>query len=125
MHFWLHACGAVTDLLDDFVSVELEDLSISIQLVAMDQDFVARQYRNKLTFLAKIDVQYSLPKGSAEDVAQGTHRLIDSSITRKVVAFLAHRIVSCLSPSRGHQDVAPYGRIISGREKRNSHQDKD
>ena len=43
----------------------------------MDQGFVAGQYRNKLTFLAGIeDVQ--LPKGTVEDVVQGTHRLIDT-----------------------------------------------
>ena len=36
MHFWLHACGSVTDLLDDFVSVEPEDVLDLIQLVAMD-----------------------------------------------------------------------------------------
>ena len=42
MHFWLHVCGAVTDLLDDFISVDLDVLH-PIQPVAMDQGVVARR----------------------------------------------------------------------------------
>ena len=77
MHFWLHVCGAVTDLLDDFVSVKLDVLH-PIQPVAMDQQHVAEQYSNKLTFLAGIDVQFLLPGGTAEEVVQGTRKLIDA-----------------------------------------------
>ena len=77
MHFWFHSCGAVTDLLDDFVAAEL-DVIHPIQPVAMDQQGIAKQYRGKLTFLAGIDVQYLLPAGTATEVAQGTRELIDA-----------------------------------------------
>ncbi|MBT3377483.1 MAG: hypothetical protein HN742_03840 [Lentisphaerae bacterium] len=77
MHFWLHTCGAVTDLLDDFVEMGVDVLH-PIQPVAMDQQAVADQYRDKLTFLAGIDVQYLLPGGTRDDVEAGTKALIDT-----------------------------------------------
>jgi uroporphyrinogen decarboxylase len=77
MHFWFHCCGAVTDLLDDFIDAGF-DVIHPIQPIAMDQERIARDYRGKATFLAGIDVQYLLPRGSAEDVVKGTKRLIDA-----------------------------------------------
>jgi uroporphyrinogen decarboxylase len=76
MTFWLHSCGAVTDILDDLVSIGV-DVIHPIQPVAMNQSAVARAYRNKITFLAGIDVQYLLPTGTVENVRTGTRRLID------------------------------------------------
>lgn len=77
MHFWFHCCGAVTDILDDFCAVGM-DVVHPIQPVAMDQADVARRYRGKLSFLAGIDVQYLLPGGSPEEVADGTRALVDA-----------------------------------------------
>ena len=77
MHFWIHVCGAVTELLDDFISIGV-DVVHPIQPIAMDQQAVAATYRGKLTFLAGVDVQYLLPAGSVDDVAEGTRRLIDT-----------------------------------------------
>lgn len=77
MHFWFHCCGAVTELLDDFVALGMDVLH-PVQPIAMDQEAVARAYRGKLTFLAGIDVQLLLPSGSAAEVVEGTKRLIDT-----------------------------------------------
>ena len=77
MHFWLHSCGAVTELLDDLISAGVDVLH-PIQPLAMDQPGVAAQYGKQITFLAGIDVQYLLPGGTAEEVAAGTRALIDS-----------------------------------------------
>lgn len=77
MHFWLHTCGAVTDLLDDFVEMRVDVLH-PIQPVAMDQQAVADRYRDRLTFLAGMDVQYLLPGGTRNDVVAGTKALIDT-----------------------------------------------
>ena len=88
MRFWLHSCGAITDLLDDLVAVGLDVLH-PIQPHAMDQRAVAEKYRGRITFLAGIDVQYLLPGGSAEDVAAGTKELIDTFDTEAGGAILA------------------------------------
>lgn len=88
MRFWLHVCGAVTELLDDFVSIGLDVLH-PIQPVAMNQQAVAKKYRNKLTFLAGIDVQYLLPTGTVKDVVEGTKKLIDTFDHEKGGCILA------------------------------------
>jgi uroporphyrinogen decarboxylase len=44
----------------------------------MDQADVARRWRDKLTFLAGVDVQYLLPGGTADEVVAGTKALIDT-----------------------------------------------
>jgi len=77
MTFWLHCCGAVTDILDDFVAVGIDVLH-PIQPIAMDQQRVAKKYRGRLTFLAGIDVQRLLPSGSVDEVVAGTKKLIDT-----------------------------------------------
>lgn len=77
LSFWLHTCGAVTDLLDDFIHIGV-DVIHPIQPYAMDQAAVSRRYCGEVTFLAGIDVQYLLPKGTPEEVAAGTRQLIDT-----------------------------------------------
>jgi len=76
LSFWFHCCGAVEDLLDDFVDLGVDVLH-PIQPVAMDQAKVAEQYAGRMSFLAGIDVQYLLPQGSVDDVVAGTKKLID------------------------------------------------
>ena len=75
--FWFHCCGAITDILDDFIAAGI-DVIHPIQPIAMDQQKIAKKYRNKITFLAGIDVQYLLPRGSVQDVINGTKKLIDT-----------------------------------------------
>ncbi|MBM4085064.1 MAG: hypothetical protein FJ272_09775 [Planctomycetes bacterium] len=77
LSFWLHCCGAVTALLDDFIAMGV-DVIHPIQPYAMNPRAVAEKYAGRVTFLAGIDVQYLLPKGTVEDVARGTRELIDT-----------------------------------------------
>ena len=76
MSFWLHSCGAITDVMDDLVSIGVDVLH-PIQPHAMDQAKIARAYAGRITFLCGIDVQYLLPGGTPEEVAEGTRKLID------------------------------------------------
>jgi uroporphyrinogen decarboxylase len=120
MHFWLHVCGAVTDLLDDFVSIGLDVLH-PIQPVAMNQQEVARKYRNKLTFLAGIDVQYLLPEGTVEDVAKGTKALIDTFDHEEGGCILAAS--NAIMPETPFDNIAAWLKTAEtyGREKRLSY----
>jgi uroporphyrinogen decarboxylase len=77
MHFWFHCCGAITCILDDFINAGFDAIH-PIQPIAMDQEQIAIDYCGKVTFLAGIDVQYLLPRGSAQDVVEGTKKLIDA-----------------------------------------------
>ena len=120
MHFWLHVCGAVTDLLDDFVSMKLDVLH-PIQPVAMDQNEVARRYGNKLTFLAGIDVQYLLPGGTGEEVAAGTRELIDTFDHPEGGCILAAS--NAIMPETPLANIEAWLRTAEsyGRERRKSH----
>ena len=77
MHFWLHSCGAIDEIMPDIVSIGV-DVVHPIQQGAMDQQAVADEYRGKITFLAGIDVQDLLPWGTADEVEAGTRTLIDT-----------------------------------------------
>jgi len=77
LSFWFHCCGAVTDLLDDFIEIGM-DVIHPIQPYAMNQRAVAEKNAGRVSFLAGIDVQYLLPRGTVEDVARGTKELIDA-----------------------------------------------
>ena len=88
MHFWLHSCGAVTELLDALVSIGVDVLH-PIQPIAMDQQDVARGFGDRLTFLAGIDVQRLLPAGTVREVEEGTRLLIDTFDREEGGAILA------------------------------------
>lgn len=77
MTVWMHSCGAIEELLDDFIAVGLDALH-PIQPHAMDQAAVAAKYAGKITFIAGMDVQYLLPGGTVEEVVAGTKQLIDT-----------------------------------------------
>jgi len=77
LSFWLHCCGAVTDLMEDFVEMGVDVLH-PIQPHAMDPAAIAERYCGRISFLAGIDVQYLLPGGTEEEVVQGTRDLIDT-----------------------------------------------
>jgi uroporphyrinogen decarboxylase len=77
MHFWLHSCGNNTEILGD-----LADAGVSVfhpvQKHTMDEAAVAAAYGDRLTFLAGIDVQHVLQKGTPEDVRSEVRFLIDT-----------------------------------------------
>jgi uroporphyrinogen decarboxylase len=84
MTYWLHTCGNVTEILDDFVEVGL-DVIHPIQhstypggVSAMDPEATAKRFGGKITFLAGADVQYLLPLAAPEEVCAGIRRMIDT-----------------------------------------------
>lgn len=70
LHFWLHACGNVTAVLEDFVEIGV-DVIHPIQAHAMDYREVAGRFGGRISFLLGIDVQHLLPEGSEDEVRSG------------------------------------------------------
>jgi uroporphyrinogen decarboxylase len=66
-HVWLHSCGNVIDLLDDFMELGLDVLD-PIQPQALDLDELARRYKGKLCFHGGIDVQGVMVRGGPDEV---------------------------------------------------------
>jgi uroporphyrinogen-III decarboxylase len=67
-----HSCGAVYNLLDDFVEMGVDILNpVQISAEGMSPKKLKEQYGDKLVFWGGgIDTQYTLPSGTPEEVVQ-------------------------------------------------------
>ncbi len=77
VHWWLHSCGNNTPLLDDLIEAGVSVFH-PVQKGTMNESAVARQYGNRLTFLAGFDVQHILQEASPEGVRAEVRWLIDT-----------------------------------------------
>lgn len=77
MHWWLHSCGNNTEILDDLIDAGL-DVFHPVQKGTMDEVEVARDYGDRLTFLAGFDVQHILQEADTEGVRKEVRLLIDT-----------------------------------------------
>jgi uroporphyrinogen decarboxylase len=77
MHFWLHSCGDNTLLMEELIDVGVDVLH-PIQKHCMDESAIAREYGDRITFLAGIDVQHTLQEKDPEGVRREVRFLIDT-----------------------------------------------
>jgi uroporphyrinogen decarboxylase len=77
LHWWLHSCGNNTAILGDLAEVGL-NVFHPVQKGTMDEDAVAREFGDRLTFLAGIDVQHTLQEKDPAGVRQEVRFLIDT-----------------------------------------------
>lgn len=77
MHFWLHSCGNNTALLPFLADAGL-DVFHPVQKHTMDEASVAKEFGDRLTFLAGIDVQHTLQEGNPQQVRDEVRFLIDT-----------------------------------------------
>ena len=74
MDFWLHSCGKVTRLIDDFIEVGM-DLINPYQSGICGYEEVAAQYAGRIAFLTTVDTQTTLPHGTRGQVLAECPRL--------------------------------------------------
>ncbi|HPT79365.1 MAG TPA: uroporphyrinogen decarboxylase family protein [Candidatus Atribacteria bacterium] len=67
MHLFLHSCGDNTKLMEYLISAGV-DVFHPVQKGCMDFKQTAEAYGDRITFLAGMDVQHTLPEGSPQDV---------------------------------------------------------
>lgn len=77
MHFWLHSCGNNTEVLGDLADAGV-DVFHPVQKGTMDEIAVAREFGDRLSFLAGIDVQHVLQERDPEGVREEVRFLIDT-----------------------------------------------
>jgi uroporphyrinogen decarboxylase len=77
MHFWLHTCGNVSSIIDDFVDIGL-DVIHPIQAHTMQYQDIVERFGGKISFLVGVDVQHLLPEGSPDDVRRGVRDVIQT-----------------------------------------------
>ncbi|HEY3398912.1 MAG TPA: uroporphyrinogen decarboxylase family protein [Armatimonadota bacterium] len=67
MDFWLHSCGRVTNLIGDFIDVGM-DLVNPYQSKTCGYEEVAEKFAGKIAFLATVDTQATLTRGTVAQV---------------------------------------------------------
>lgn len=77
IHFWLHSCGNNTPLLPALIEGGV-DVFHPVQKHTMDEQAVAAQFGDQLTFLAGIDVQHTLQEKTPDEVRREVRFLIDT-----------------------------------------------
>jgi uroporphyrinogen decarboxylase len=77
MHWWLHSCGNNTPLLPSLIDAGV-NVFHPVQKGTMDEVAVVRQYGDRLSFLAGIDVQHTLQEKDPEGVRAEVRFLVDT-----------------------------------------------
>jgi len=77
VHWWLHSCGNNTALLPDLIDAGVK-IFHPVQKHTMDEVAVAREFGDRITFLAGFDVQHVLQEESPEGVRKEVRFLIDT-----------------------------------------------
>lgn len=74
-----HSCGAVYDLIEDLAALPIDVLN-PIQPLAkgMDMQKIKNHFGKTLCFHGGIDIQFTLPRGTTEDVATAVRHAIDT-----------------------------------------------
>ena len=76
--FLLHVCGSVRSLLPMIIDAGVDVLEpIQTRAAGMEPSALKKDFGKHLCFYGGMDLQQILPKGSKEDVAEETKRLID------------------------------------------------
>jgi uroporphyrinogen decarboxylase len=77
-----HCCGAVRPIIEDLISIGVEVLNpIQCHCTGMDAADLKKTYGSHLTFMGGLDTVELLPRGTAEEVVDGTRRLIETMTT--------------------------------------------
>jgi uroporphyrinogen decarboxylase len=67
--FMLHSCGAVRELIPDFIAIGVDILDpIQVMAVGMEPAGLKRDFGDRIAFHGGLDTQRTLPFGSPEDV---------------------------------------------------------
>ncbi len=77
MHYWMHSCGNLTDILSDLIEAGVDCLH-PLQYGAMDWQSTAAIIRGKMTAWAGVDVQHILQEETPKGVRVHVRELIDT-----------------------------------------------
>jgi len=77
-HCYLHSCGAVGDLIPDFVDTGIEVLDpVQVKAAGMEPKSLKAQHGDKMCFSGGVDEQQLLSKGTPRQVREGVFQLLD------------------------------------------------
>lgn len=74
---FLHSCGHITELLDDFVEAGLNVIQMD-QQENMGAENLANRFGGRICFWCPVDIQQTMIKGTLDDIRSYARHLIDS-----------------------------------------------
>jgi hypothetical protein len=75
LHFFLHSCGYIVDILGDLIECGLSVIHMD-QQENMGMERLGREFGGRLCFWCPVDIQQTMIRGSVEDVARYARRLV-------------------------------------------------
>jgi uroporphyrinogen decarboxylase len=76
MHFLLHCCGKINDLIEEFIEIGMDSVNIQ-QPRTLGIEEISRRYRGRICFEPTIDIQSTYSKGSYDEIRQEAKMLIE------------------------------------------------
>lgn len=81
MHFIIHSCGHIFELIEDLIEIKTDVLQID-QQDNMGIDKLADSYAGRICFFCPVDIQSTLPVASHDEIEASAKKLIDSFGTK-------------------------------------------
>ena len=73
-----HTCGASYDFIGDLIDIGMDILNpVQPSAFGMDREKLKKNFGDKITFWGGIDIQHTLPRGTAEEIKNEVHTTID------------------------------------------------
>ncbi len=76
MHFWLHSCGRINELMPEFVDLGLDVINLQ-QPRALGIKEIGDDFRGRICFESLIDIQTTLPSGSPQEMEREARLLLE------------------------------------------------
>lgn len=76
MHFWLHSCGRVNDVIPEFIDLGLDVINLQ-QPRALGIEEIGRRFRGKICFESLVDIQATLTRGTPEEIEEEARLLVE------------------------------------------------
>jgi uroporphyrinogen-III decarboxylase len=75
IHFFIHSCGDIREVIEDFISIGVDVLQID-QQENMGIDGLASRYAGRICFFCPVDIQATLPVGPPERIVASAKHLM-------------------------------------------------
>ena len=80
MHFLIHTCGGILDVIEDYIEAGVDVLQID-QQDNMGIDELSKRYKGRICFFCPVDIQTTLPVGSFAQIEAKVRHLIKAFST--------------------------------------------
>ena len=72
---WLHSCGDITSILDDFIEIGLDVIQMD-QQENMGLEELGRRFGGRIAFWCPVDIQATMARGTIEDIRAYCRRMV-------------------------------------------------